>query len=88
MSIAQRGTSQVVGADSTDDVLYRLDRFQYNYGSLSTGRYTVSHKILMFHLVKVLQHLSKIDCTTADASLAAYVIYFIDKKLKVKIYNI
>jgi hypothetical protein len=76
MSIAQRGTSTSgLGADSSQT--YVLDRFKFQVnGALSTARYTVSQDTDV-PSGQGFAKSSKIDVTTADASLnAAYYLFY------------
>jgi hypothetical protein len=76
MSIAQRGTSTSgLGADSSQT--YVLDRFKFQVnGAVSTARYTVSQDTDV-PSGQGFATSSKIDVTTADASLnAAYYLFY------------
>jgi hypothetical protein len=76
MSLAQRGTSTSgLGADSSQT--YVLDRFKFQVnGALSTARYTVSQDTDV-PSGQGFAKSSKIDVTTADASLnAAYYLFY------------
>ena len=86
MSIAQRGTS-VTGIGNGDAGYHTCDRWKLHEGGATAAEFTQSQSTD----VPTGQGFAtsfKMDCTTADTSLAADEIMIFIKDLKVKIYNI
>ncbi len=82
MQVAQRGTSATgLGALVMD--FQTVDRFKHSFGT-TAGRFTMSQST---DGPNGFANALKLDCTTADTSIAAgeYLLY--NKHLKVKIYN-
>ena len=67
MQVAQRGTSST-GLGATDGY-YTLDRFNMVHGDTSAGRYTMTQSDVTD--LEGFSNALKIDCTTADTSVAA-----------------
>ncbi len=67
MQIAQRGTSSTGLGDANG--FFTLDRFNMAHGATSAGRYTMSQSSVTD--LEGFSNALKIDCTTADTSIAA-----------------
>ena len=78
MSISQRATSAAgLGAASG---YFTLDRFKMNINSASAGRFTMSQSAVTD--LKGFSNALKIDCTTADTSIAAGEALFIQQNIE------
>jgi len=67
MQVAQRGTSST-GLGAADGY-FTLDRFRMTHGATSAGRYTMTQSAVTD--LSGFSNALKIDCTTADTSIAA-----------------
>jgi len=67
MQVAQRSTSETGKGDA--DGYFTLDRFKMLHGATSAGRYTMSQSTVTD--LEGFSNALKIDCTTADTSIAA-----------------
>jgi len=67
MQISQRSTSETGKGDA--DGYFTLDRFKMLHGTTSAGRYTMSQSTVTD--LEGFSNALKIDCTTADTSIAA-----------------
>ena len=76
MQVAQRGTSST-GQGASD--LFLLDRFHLNTNGNSAGRYTVTQTA---DGASGFANCMKLDCTTADTSIAAAERFFIEQRLE------
>ena len=66
MQVAQRSTSETGKGDA--DGYFTLDRYKINVGATSAGRFTMSQST---DTPNGFANSLKIDCTTADTSIAA-----------------
>ncbi|ANS05872.1 putative carbohydrate binding domain containing protein [uncultured Mediterranean phage] len=78
MQVAQRGTSST-GLGATDGY-YTLDRFKVDHGATSAGRYTMTQSAVTD--LNGFSNALKIDCTTADTSIAAGEGLFLNQKIE------
>ena len=78
MQVAQRGTSST-GLGATDGY-YTLDRFKVDHGATSAGRYTMTQSAVTD--LNGFSNALKIDCTTADTSIAAGEGLFLSQKIE------
>ena len=67
MQVAQRSTSETGKGDA--DGYFTLDRYDMTHGATSAGRYTMSQSTVAD--LEGFSNALKIDCTTADTSIAA-----------------
>lgn len=78
MQVAQRSTSQTgLGAS---DGYFTLDRFKVDHGATSAGRYTMSQSAVTD--LAGFPNALKIDCTTADTSIAAGEALILNQKIE------
>jgi len=68
MQISQRSAS-ATGVGATDNVYPSLDRYAVSLGATSAGRFTMSQSVVTD--LNGFSNALKIDCTTADTSVAA-----------------
>jgi len=78
MQVAQRSTSETGKGDA--DGYFTLDRFRMGHGATSAGRYTMSQSTVAD--LKGFSNALKIDCTTADTSIAAGEALIINQRLE------
>ena len=78
MQIAQRSTSETGKGDA--DGYFTLDRFRMGHGAASAGRYTMSRSTVTD--LEGFSNALKIDCTTADTSIAAGEALLITQRLE------
>ena len=81
MQVAQRGTS-ATGIGGTGDTYKVLDRFRYslNGGDATAGRFTASQAAITDLSGFGFAH--KLDCTTADTSIAAGEVFSIQQRIE------
>ena len=78
MQVAQRSTSETGKGDA--DGYFTLDRFRMAHGATSAGRYTMSQSSVTD--LEGFSNALKIDCTTADTSIAAGEALIIQQRLE------
>ena len=78
MQISQRSTSETGKGDA--DGYFTLDRFRMGHGATSAGRYTMSQSSVTD--LEGFSNALKIDCTTADTSIAAGEALIINQRLE------
>jgi len=78
MQISQRSTSETGKGDA--DGYFTLDRFRMGHGATSAGRYTMSQSSVTD--LEGFSNALKIDCTTADTSIAAGEVLLVNQRIE------